>query len=143
MKSARINFGIPNSEYIVQVDDTGAATSCYNQDTETEYVGGGEIDNGEFHTTGLNGGTVSTDLTTERLNALISAGVIPHCDFSDELLSLLDYPNGTNKLIITRFNENDDPQGNCCLYDPTTMAEPVYYPIVNENIGTGKIEIEF
>ena len=45
MKSARINFGIPDSEYIVQVDDTGAATSCYNQDTETEYVGGG----GERH----------------------------------------------------------------------------------------------
>ena len=40
-KSARINFGIPDSEYIVRVDDTGAATSCYNQDTDTEYVGGG------------------------------------------------------------------------------------------------------
>ena len=40
-KSARINFGIPDSEYIVKVDDSGAATSCYNQDTDTEYVGGG------------------------------------------------------------------------------------------------------
>lgn len=40
-KSAGINFGIPDSEYIVRVDDTGAATSCYNQDTDTEYVGGG------------------------------------------------------------------------------------------------------
>ena len=46
-KSARINFGIPDSEYIVKVDDTGAATSCYNQDTDTEYVGGG---GGDFST---------------------------------------------------------------------------------------------
>ena len=40
--SARINFGIPNSEYIVRVDaDTGEALSCYNQDTDTEYINGG------------------------------------------------------------------------------------------------------
>lgn len=44
MKSARINFGIPESEYIVQVDDTGAATSCYNQDTDTEYIGGSSVE---------------------------------------------------------------------------------------------------
>lgn len=41
MKSAGINFGIPDSEYIVRVDSSGAATSCYNQDTDTEYIGGG------------------------------------------------------------------------------------------------------
>ena len=41
MKSARINFGIPESEYIMEVDDSGAATSLVNQDTGTEYVGGG------------------------------------------------------------------------------------------------------
>lgn len=41
MRSARINFGLPKSEYIVEVDDTGAAVSCRNQDTNTEYVGGG------------------------------------------------------------------------------------------------------
>lgn len=41
MKSARINFGIPDSEYIMEVDDSGAATSLVNQDTNTEYVGGG------------------------------------------------------------------------------------------------------
>ena len=41
-KRALINFGIPNSEYIVRVDtDTGEALSCYNQDTNTEYIGGG------------------------------------------------------------------------------------------------------
>ena len=40
-RSARLNFGIPDSEYIVEVDESGAATSCYNQDTQTEYVGGG------------------------------------------------------------------------------------------------------
>lgn len=50
MKSARINFGIPESEYIVQVDDTGAAISCYNQDTETEYIGGGGGSNTPFIT---------------------------------------------------------------------------------------------
>lgn len=42
MKSARINFGIPESEYILEVDDSGAATSLVNQDTGTEYVGGGD-----------------------------------------------------------------------------------------------------
>ena len=41
MKSARINFGLPNTEYIVRVNNDGEATSCYNQDTETEYIGGG------------------------------------------------------------------------------------------------------
>ena len=43
--SARINFGIPNSEYIVRVDNnTGKALSCYNQDTGTEYIGEGDSD---------------------------------------------------------------------------------------------------
>ena len=46
MRSARINFGLPESEYIVEVDNTGAAVSCKNQDTNTEYVGGG----GDFST---------------------------------------------------------------------------------------------
>ena len=41
MKSARINFGIPESEYILEVDDSGAATSQVNQDTGDEYVGAG------------------------------------------------------------------------------------------------------
>ena len=44
MKSARIDFGIPDSEYILEVDDSGAATSLVNQDTDTEYVGGGSSD---------------------------------------------------------------------------------------------------
>lgn len=38
MKSARINFGIPESEYILEVDDSGAATSLVNQDTGTVVV---------------------------------------------------------------------------------------------------------
>ena len=41
MKSARINFGKANSEYVMKIDDNGAATSLVNQDTNTEYVGGG------------------------------------------------------------------------------------------------------
>lgn len=41
MRSARFNFGLPSSEYIVEVDNTGTAVSCKNQDTNTEYVGGG------------------------------------------------------------------------------------------------------
>ena len=41
MKSARINFGQPNTEYKLEINDAGEATSCYNQDTETEYIGGG------------------------------------------------------------------------------------------------------
>lgn len=59
-KSARINFGIPESEYIVQVDDTGAATSCYNQDTDTEYIGGGG--GGDFSTAEVNVTVVPGDL---------------------------------------------------------------------------------
>lgn len=41
MKSARINFGQPNSEYIAEVNDQGEAISFRNQDTDTEYIGGG------------------------------------------------------------------------------------------------------
>ena len=42
IKGARVNFGIPQSEYILRVDaETGEAVSCYNQDTDTEYIGGG------------------------------------------------------------------------------------------------------
>lgn len=40
-KSAGINFGLPNTEYIVRINNDGEATSCYNQDTDTEYIGGG------------------------------------------------------------------------------------------------------
>lgn len=49
--SARINFGIPNSEYILRVDNrTGKAFSCYNQDTNTEYIGGGGGGDSDFST---------------------------------------------------------------------------------------------
>ena len=41
MKGARINFGVPNSEYVLLADDTGAAVSLKNQDTDAEYIGGG------------------------------------------------------------------------------------------------------
>lgn len=41
MKSARINFGQPNTEYKLEINEAGEATSCYNQDTDTEYIGGG------------------------------------------------------------------------------------------------------
>lgn len=41
-RSAGINFGVPNSEYRLRIDPvTGEALSCYNQDTDTEYIGGG------------------------------------------------------------------------------------------------------
>lgn len=41
MKGARINFGVPNSEYVLLADDDGVAVSLKNQDTNTEYIGGG------------------------------------------------------------------------------------------------------
>ena len=43
MKSARINFGIgAESEYVLEVDDTGVATRCFNPVTGQELgVGGG------------------------------------------------------------------------------------------------------
>lgn len=41
MKGARINFGVPNSEYVLLADDDGVAVSLKNQDTDTEYIGGG------------------------------------------------------------------------------------------------------
>lgn len=49
--SARINFGVPNSEYILKANKlTGAAISCYNQDTGTEYIGGGGGGDSDFST---------------------------------------------------------------------------------------------
>ena len=44
MKGARINFGVPNSEYVLLANDNGEATSLKNQDTGTEYIGGGSSD---------------------------------------------------------------------------------------------------
>lgn len=43
MKSARINFGIgAESEYVLEVDDTGVATKCFNPVTGQELgIGGG------------------------------------------------------------------------------------------------------
>ena len=41
MKGARINFGVPNSEYVLLANDNGEAVSLKNQDTNTEYIGGG------------------------------------------------------------------------------------------------------
>lgn len=41
MKGAKINFGVPNSEYVLLADDNGVAVSLKNQDTDTEYIGGG------------------------------------------------------------------------------------------------------
>ena len=41
-RSAGINFGVPNSEYRLRINPvTGEALSCYNLDTDTEYIGGG------------------------------------------------------------------------------------------------------
>lgn len=50
MKSARINFGLPNSEYIAEVNDSGEGISFRNQDTGVEYVGGGGGGGGDFST---------------------------------------------------------------------------------------------
>lgn len=49
--SARINFGMPYTEYILRIDKlTGEAVSCYNQDTNTEYIGGGGGGDSDFST---------------------------------------------------------------------------------------------
>lgn len=39
--AAGINFGKPNTEFIVESDENGVAQSCRNVDTGVEYVGGG------------------------------------------------------------------------------------------------------
>lgn len=101
MKSARINFGIPDSEYIVQVDDTGAATSCYNQDTETEYVGGGgtfyTISNSEDSTINI-GLLVSADTSmTNGVPAIIEL-------FAGESISI---PNNYYYLVQKEFTTAD------------------------------------
>lgn len=42
--AAGINFGKPNTEFIVESDENGVAQSCRNVDTGVEYVGGGSSD---------------------------------------------------------------------------------------------------
>lgn len=71
-RSARINFGYPNSEFVVECDDSGAATSCKNVDTDTEYVGGG----GDFEIVEVKfvRGTVSGDIS-------IAAPNVVHWDY--------------------------------------------------------------
>lgn len=73
MKSARINFGQPNTEYKLEINEAGEATSCYNQDTETEYIGGGGGGNPDFDTATGNltiTGGLAAELTTDENNRL-------------------------------------------------------------------------
>ena len=72
MKSARINFGIPQSEYVAEVNDQGEAISFRNQDTGNEYVGGGGTISGLCT---LTDGTL--DKSYNDLLSMINAGVIP------------------------------------------------------------------
>lgn len=77
MKSARINFGQPNTEYKLEINEAGEATSCYNQDTDTEYIGGGG--GGDF--------SIAEVTITSDANAAIVAPLITDdgesCAFTD------------------------------------------------------------
>ena len=68
MKGARINFGVPNSEYVLLANDNGEATSLKNQDTGTEYIGGGG--SSDFSTAQV------TVISHSQDNILISAPVL-------------------------------------------------------------------
>ena len=76
MKSARINFGQPNTEYKLEINEAGEATSCYNQDTDTEYIGGGG--GGDFSTAvvTMNVTEESGAGTTEISNAIVVDGPV-------------------------------------------------------------------
>lgn len=85
MKSARINFGQPNTEYKLEINEAGEATSCYNQDTDTEYIGGG----GDFSTaeiTIINNSAMPTTLHIPNADELTGTPFAPSC-MSDVYLS--------------------------------------------------------
>lgn len=73
MKSARINFGQPNTEYKLEINDAGEATSCYNQDTDTEYIGGG---GGDFSTAEVTIINHTGATLTEQIPTCLEAGEI-------------------------------------------------------------------
>lgn len=106
MKSARINFGIPDSEYIMEVDDSGAATSLVNQDTNTEYVGGGGGGSSDFSTAVL---TLNNPRLVNVKCPFIMEEPIPYIDVN---------MTQTGTYIVPLF------KGNCVLQfeDETTVT---------------------
>ena len=72
--AAGINFGKPNTEFIVESDENGVAQSCRNVDTGVEYVGGGG----------------SSDINSYELTLVCTGG---EGYFADLVFELEDYDN--------------------------------------------------
>ena len=101
MKGARINFGVPKSEYVLLANDNGEATSLKNQDTGTEYIGGG-----------------SSDFSTATLRLINGTGItlglnVAYTDSFDEY-------NFSSALINTVLS--DDVSYNVILYKGEAVA---------------------
>lgn len=111
MKSARINFGLPNSEYIAEVNDSGEGISFRNQDTETEYIGGGggESDSIIVHDTD---GTL--DITPAQLLTALSQckRVVMYRDIEGDLQVIAEFnflkQNGTAYTTHAIFFDHND-----------------------------------
>lgn len=125
MKSARINFGIPDSEYILEVDDSGAATSLVNQDTNTEYVGG---ESGLMAATYLpEHSRINLNKSFNEVVAIMALGVVPYIVIDNSISGYIGIPVGTIIPFVV-FNESEGIHG-AAFYDGT------YHDVIFEISG--------
>lgn len=98
--AAGINFGKPNTEFIVESDENGVAQSCRNVDTGIEYVGGGG----------------SSDFSTAEVTFNLSAssssceiyGVCINPD-DDNLYAFYEVESGETKIVPIVIYKNKTP----------------------------------
>lgn len=107
MKGARINFGVPNSEYVLLANDNGEAVSLKNQDTDTEYIGGG-----------AGGGSFLTITNVSSEGKSIDGGIFPVEGFNPNDVSLtnitvipvagmsIPFPASTNDYLVVLFQSD-------------------------------------
>lgn len=114
MKSARINFGQPRSEYVAEVNDQGEAISFRNQDTDTEYIGGGsglpDISAGDAGKVL----TVSDELAAEwASNVIVIDAVDTGAAYVNEtapsINTLLEYYLSGKTILIRVLNTDHEP----------------------------------
>ena len=106
--AAGINFGKPNTEFIVESDENGVAQSCRNVDTGVEYVGGGG----------------SSDFSTAEVTISLSGELDGYQLFSvpQDISANCDLPAGTLSDVIIVLEDNSPGTFNAVLYQGKALC---------------------